>query len=355
MERNLATIQLISALDPITGADKIEKATILGWECVVKKGDFAVGDKCIFIEIDSVLPAIPYWDFMAPRRYRVKTIRLRKQVSQGLAVPLKDLLELKDPKVGTDVTEILGIVKWESKSDRESNNMPRKKHGPIIKFLTRFSWYRKLTHTKSKSFPNWIAKTDETRIQNLPWTDIYNKRKDETFYSSEKMDGQSATYWYIPKMFLSEFGICSRSVRKFEMDNSNWSRAAKELKIKDKLKLYPNTAIQGELCGPGIQGNKYNFTEFKLFIFNVFDIKLKRYYDLHELEIFCLIAGLSMVPILSKKYKLKETVQETIKDAIGESTFNHIKREGIVIRTHNQSISFKAINPEFLLKYEEEE
>ena len=102
MERNLATIQLISALDPITGADKIEKATILGWECVVKKGDFAVGDKCIFIEIDSVLPAIPYWDFMAPRRYRVKTIRLRKQVSQGLAVPLKDLLELKDPKVGTD-------------------------------------------------------------------------------------------------------------------------------------------------------------------------------------------------------------------------------------------------------------
>jgi len=359
-DRQLATIQTITNLEPIPDADRIEKATILGWECVVKKGTFKVGDKCIYIEIDSLLPKeVKYWEFMTERKFRVKTIKLKKQISQGLVVPITDFSAIDtELKVGTDVTEKLGITKWESESDKEANssNTPRKKHGWFIKFMTRFSWYRKLTKTRSKSFPEWISKTDEPRCQSLIWSKILENAKTKKLYVTEKLDGQSATYWYNKTGFRHEFGICSRAVRKFKIDGSNWSKTAIIFNIEHILKDYYHKtkqylAIQGEIIGPPIQSNKYAKKDFDFYIFNVFDIKTKKYFSLEEIIKFGIATGLKTVPVLDEDYILPETVAELIEFSKGNSILLPVKREGIVIRSHDQTLSFKAINPEFLLEH----
>ena len=220
--------------------------------------------------------------------------------------------------------------------------------------MTRFQWYRKLTGTKSKSFPDWISKTDETRLQNIPW--VLLDEKDRPFYVTEKMDGQSATYWVKSKLFGWEFGICSRTVRKHALDGSNWSRAAKDLKIKEKLlKVGKNIAIQGELCGPGIQKNKYSFDGYRLFIFNVFDIDAKRWYNVDELEWFCNLYGFNCVPVLTKSFQLLNTVNKMGNYSDGKSVYGDTLREGLVFRSNDSGkpLSFKMVSPKFLLKYGE--
>jgi len=111
--RKLASIQKIRALTPIEGADAIEMATVLGWQLVVKKGEFQAGGLCVYCEIDSILPARPEFEFLKPRGMRIKTIRLRGQISQGICFPLSILPEGSPIEEGADVTEILGIAKWE--------------------------------------------------------------------------------------------------------------------------------------------------------------------------------------------------------------------------------------------------
>jgi tRNA-binding EMAP/Myf-like protein len=315
-ERKLAHIERVVKVEPIPGADKVEKVTVLGWEVVCRKGEVKEGQLCVYIEVDSVVPDIPYFDFMAQHKFRVKTIKLRGQVSQGLIVPINDFSNIamvlnlygfsinassiKNPKLktnrsfdehqtwkeGQDVTDWLCITKWLSPSERESNIgcQSRKKHNFFIRYMTRFSWFRKLFHKKSKSFPEWLKKTDEERIQNIPWVlkDQWND-----WYTTEKLDGQSATYWIKKKLIGYEFGICSRTVRKFEHDNSNWSQVAKKLNIKQILiDIYKNygeeLAIQGEIIGvnnkgSNIQGNKYELEDTQFYIFNVFNVKEKKY------------------------------------------------------------------------------
>lgn len=360
-ERKLAHIEKVVDLQPIPNADKLEVATVLGWQCVVKKGEVKVGELVCYLEIDSIVPDIPFFEFMRERKFRVKTIKLRGQVSQGLVIPMGDfqVLAAKGSGVckyfdeGEDVTELIGVTKWLSPSERESDYVPlsKKKHNWFTKFMTRFSWYRKLTKQRSKSFPEWISKTDEERIQNMPW--ICQKYSNEVFYTSEKLEGQSATYWFIKKRFGSEFGICSRTVRKFEMDNSNWSRVAKEYDIKNKLKsVGKNIAIQGEVIGGSIQGNIYKLPGLDFYIFNVYDIDKKEYYLLDDLIAFCKKYGFKNVPILQRDYKLPATIQEILEHSKGKSVLADVDREGIVIRTFDKKISFKAVNPDYLLKQE---
>lgn len=379
MTTKLATVQIITNIEPIEGADKIEKCTVLGWQCVVKKGDFKVGDACIYCEIDSMMPVLPIYDFLAQRKYRIRTIKLKSTISQGLVLPLmkssmdsgyyihSDYIPSKEYKckftfnIGDDVTEILGITKYLSPSERNEDyvGIPKKKHGKFIKFMTRFQWFRKMFHIKSKSFPNWISQTDEEKLQNIPHV---LKDKNTVYYITEKIDYQSGTWWYKKEKVLGlfnkeEFGICSRSVRKFELDNSNWSQAARLFNIKQKLKDYnkltgKNICIQGELGSIGCQGNKYGLTNFELFVFNVFDIDKKEYYTLDEMIAFCLGLGFAMVPILNSNFKLLDTVQEMVELSKGNSLLANIPREGIVVRSINDHRkSFKVINPEFLLKY----
>lgn len=169
-ERKLAHIEIIESLSPIEGADKIEVAKVLGWQCVVKKGEFNVGDKIIYIEVDSVMPEKPEFEFLRDRKFRVRTIKLRGQVSQGLVIPIPDKLFTHTyPEIGFDCTELLGITKYLSPSEREESEQQERKlaseKNKLKKFMMRYSWFRKLflSRNQKKSWPYWVSKTDEPR------------------------------------------------------------------------------------------------------------------------------------------------------------------------------------------------
>ena len=205
MERKLATIQVISDFRPIKGADKIEVALLegLSWECVVKKYEFKIGEKVVYIEIDSILPDKAEFEFLRERKFRVRTIKLRGQVSQGLILPLNSLdttaLQAQYD-VGQDVTNLLGITKYLSPSEREELEQYERKlandKNKLKKFMMRYSWFRKLLLSKKQRsrFPYWVSKTDEIRIQNLHWDKFYEQFKDKEVYVTEKIDFQSVTF-----------------------------------------------------------------------------------------------------------------------------------------------------------------
>jgi hypothetical protein len=364
MERKLATVRKVTGIKPIAGADQIECVVIDGWEVVSRKdNNFKVGDEVIYIEIDSIVPAIPYFEFMKQRNYRVRTIKLKGQVSQGLIIPVIDKEKIHQ-QLGTkstlskDLDEYIGITKYIAPEDREVDVVSsNKKDNVLTKYLKRFAWFRKMVKPKSQGgFPTWISKTDEERVQNIP--NVLTENPKTRFYVTEKLDGQSATYWYKKGWFKDEFGICSRAVRKHIGDGSNWSVVAKGLNIKDKLKQaykeYGNLVIQGEIIGPSIQGNPYKLKDKQLFLFNVYAIDKKKYFDEYDINLFAHDYGFNVVPLLDRDYYLPPTVEEVVKYASGKSVLNPaVNREGVVIRTPKKTISFKAISNEYLLKKEQ--
>ena len=170
-ERKLAHIEIIEELREIPGADKIEVAKVLGWECVVKKGEFKKGDIIVYVEVDSVMPEKPEYEFLRDRKFRVRTIKLKGQVSQGLVLPWKSGWGF----IGDDVTKVLGITKYLTPSEREEITQQERKlaneKNKLKKFMMRYSWFRKLLLSKKQKsgFPYWVSKTDEERIQNIPY------------------------------------------------------------------------------------------------------------------------------------------------------------------------------------------
>ena len=174
-ERKLAHIETIAEIKPIKGADKIELAYVLGWQCVVKKGEFKVGDKIIYVEVDSVMPERPEFEFLRDRKFKIKTIKLKGQISQGLVLPiyyndnvyLKSILHNLD--IGADVTKLLGITKYLSISEKEEitqqeTNISNEKN-KFKKFIMRYSWIIKLFFSRKRKggLPYWVVKTDEPR------------------------------------------------------------------------------------------------------------------------------------------------------------------------------------------------
>lgn len=380
-ERSLAHVEQIIDIQEIPGCDKIALATILGWKIIVQKEHFNIGDYCIFIETDSLLPKIEVFEFMSKRKFRVRTIKMKGVYSQGLAIPLKkgsnqesheefddgtfwcftddvvkqcNIVPNRVLYIGDDVTKLLGIEKYESQTDKDSYEpTPKKKYNFFTRFMTRFNWYRRLFKIKSKSFPTFLNKTDEPRVQNIPW--IIEKCKEIKLYKTEKLEGTNGNYWYINKLISPEFGICSRNVRKFELGNNYYSKIAKQLNIKQILKDYYkknkiNIAIQGEIIGPGINGNIYNLKELDFYIFNVFNIDKKEYLCYKDIVKFCCETGIKMVPILDENYIIEEDLQKLIDSSTGKSVLYDTLREGIVIRSYDQSISFKIVSPEYQLE-----
>lgn len=212
-ERKLAHIEKIEWIKPIEGADKIEVCGVLGWECVIaKKDNFKVGDKIIYVEIDSVMPERPEFEFLRDRKFRVRTVKLCGQVSQGLVLPLSLLDKNTKVVLEGDVTEILGITKYLSPSEREELFQQEKKisnaNNKLKKFMLRYSWFRRLflSRKQKKGFPYWVSKTDEERIQNIPY--VLEQFKDKEVYVTEKIDYQSVTFTdkVIPR-FNNWFGI----------------------------------------------------------------------------------------------------------------------------------------------------
>lgn len=337
--RKLASIQKIKSLDPIEGADAIEKATVLGWQLVVKKSEFKVGDLCVYCEIDSLFPDKPEFEFLRPRKMRVKTIRLRGQISQGICFPLSFLPSGFDIVEDADCTEALGIVKYEP---------------PVPAHLSGIA--------KGK-FPSFIPKTDETRVQVMQR--LLDKYKGETCYLTEKLDGSSATFY----LYQNEFGVCSRNLDLLEDGENTFWKVARALNIETKLRsLNGNFALQGELVGEHIQDNKLKLRGHTVYFFNVFDIDRFEYFPYARFIKTIGDLNLQTVPILSTDYSLSNDIDSIIQMATRKSAVNpDVWAEGIVIRPlmekidlilstenfNNGRVTLKAINPEFLLKYGE--
>ena len=352
--RKLASIQKILDLQPIAGADKIEVATVLGWQCVVKKGEFQVGDLCVYFEIDSILPPKPEYVFLEKSKYRIKTIRLRKQVSQGLAIPVPSTF--KKYKEGDDVTDVLGVTKYDSEASIDPQGAKVRRHKTWLgKLWGRFLWVMGWSKQEpSLAWPSFLQKTDEERIQSCP--SLLRKHADAVFYSTEKLDGSSCTVFQKGK----DFGCCSRNrqlARRKNTDGGNidariWAMV-KACGLEPQLKLLRlDIAIQGELVGPGIQGNKYKLDKHEFRVFRVFNIALKRFLPYAEALKLIESIGLKWCPYLGE-FKLSEqsTVEALVELSKANSQLAPVKREGIVVRSLTDSVSFKVINPEFLLEH----
>ncbi len=337
MERKLASVQEIISIDDIPGADNIQVATVKGWKLVVKRGDFEPGQKAIYCEIDSFLPIKEEFEFLRKSSFkrmgdlegfRLKTIKLRGQVSQGLLLPvtiLKDKIypdHYKNLSIGDDVAEALGIFKFEPPIPAE------------------------LSGVMKGNFPAFIPKTDEERIQNL--TELYENFKKSVFYVTEKLDGSSATYYYNNGVF----GACSRNIDLLESGGNSFWKVARTLQLEEKMKeSEKNLCLQGEMIGEGIQGNPYKLKGQDVRFFNAFDIDEQRYLTLDEFGEVMEVMGLKTVPFIVIDYNLPETIDELLTYAEGKSMLNtNTEREGIVIRNHQRTISFKAISNKFLLK-----
>lgn len=335
--RKMATIRLIAGISPIPEADNIEVARVDGWNVVVKKGEFKPGDLCVYCEIDSLLPERPEFEFMRTRRFRVKTIKLRGQISQGLVFPL-NILPLgcyvfdENEDIGMDVSGPLGIIKWEPQ-------LPVSLAG----------------HTM-RTFPGFLPKTDEERVQNLGRT--IEQRKGTICYMTEKLHGTSITCYLRDDIF----GVCSRNNEKKNEEGCTYWATAKKEKIEEKLRklseVYnvPNVACQGELCGPGINKNTLGLKEHGIYIFDFFDIDRYIYFNhFHFTDIIHIFENKS-VPFLDEHFVLNHTVDELVARVDGmKTTFPSGKNaEGVVIRDRDESgpdrLSFKVINNQFLLK-----
>lgn len=329
--RKLASIQRIKSLEKIEGADAIEKATVLGWQLVVKKGEFSVGDLCVYCEIDSVFPDKPEFAFLQPRGMRIRTIRLRGQISQGICFPVSILPPTVVIEEGTEVTEQMGIQKYEPP-------VPAHLEGVI-----------------KGTFPSFIPKTDETRVQVLQ--DVLDKYVGEKCFVTEKLDGTSVTYY----LNNGEFGVCSRNLDLLEDEKNSLWKIARELGIEEKLRtLNFNIALQGEIIGEGVQGNKYGLRGQTVYFFNAFEIDKYRYLDFEEFVKLINRMEVKHAPVIDDDYKLENDIPSIINKSMFRSTLlDKAWAEGIVIRPLKEKsdamgrISFKAINPEFLLKYGE--
>src|SRR4051812_2801392 len=243
--RQLASIQTVNAVEPIPNADAIEKVRVLGWWVVAKKGEHRPGDKVVYCEIDSLLPERPEFEFLRascfkpaqsdpdggvvlPAGFRIKTAKLRGQVSQGICFSLSLLPPGAPVDEGADVTDLLGVLKWEPPA-------PVGMGGKV-----------------KGGFPGFLPKTDETRVQVLE--PVLQRHRGKTFYVTEKLDGTSFTAF----LHNGEFGICSRNLWMDETDETNvLVRVARALKLEEKLRqargrLGHDLAVQAEVIGPGI-------------------------------------------------------------------------------------------------------
>ena len=338
--RKLASIQTIKYVKPIPDADSIETVGVLGWEVVSKKGEFKPGDTCLFIEIDSLLPEIPEFEFLRKscwndnlKKYRLKSCKLKKQLSQGLALPISVFPILAGLTAGADVTDLLGIEKYDPPIPAQ-----------IVGDAKRFTWP--------------ISKTDEVRVQLDDEYGFIERLTGKSYYISLKLDGTSSTFLIDPKD--ETYHVCGRNYSYKESEHHKFWVLSRKYKIEEKLRWYWNNgikiAIQAECCGVGIQKNPLGLSGHDLFVFNVVDIVDNRKFCLEDAQGIVEGLGLKFVPIVDKGSSFGYTKTDLLEMAKGKykthfpSAKDSQDREGIVIRSLCGEVSFKAINNDFLLK-----
>jgi RNA ligase (TIGR02306 family) len=343
MTRKLATIRKIDALTPIEGADAIECATVGGWKVVAQKGLYKEGDLAVYFEIDSWIPfeLAPFLckgkeprEFEGIKGERLRTIKLRGQISQGLLMPLDEACKNIDSELfeGLDVSFPLNIIKWEKPMNAQ------------------------LAGVCKGNFPTLIPKTDQERCQNMVKEIVSANEAGMKFEVTEKLEGSSMTVYQIK----GEFGVCSRNMDLKETEgNSFWATARKD-GIQEKMAAvdeFWDFAIQGELIGPGIQGNIYKLSQPEFRVFDVYNIQAGEYLKPDARRALIERMGLKHVPVLVAGGSLYDTlgitdIPQLLKFAEGKSVMGDIagpEREGIVFKEVNGGMSFKAISNKYLL------
>lgn len=397
-ERELAYVVLVDGIEELPGYDRVESAVISGWHCIVPKGQFNVGDPGIYFEIDSKVPSNnPAFAFLEKRNYKIKTQKMCRSLSQGLLMHAEDFgWEIifdgtKTPYVydGEKVhyadnesrflTQKLGVTYAEPEDNqRKAPSMDKYKkmaqrHPNIFKkpwarWMMKREWGKKIMFIffgkpkdKKNGWPAWVSKTDEERIENMPW--ILND-KTKKWIATEKIDGSSTTFTMKRSKFKKfEFYVCSRNVcfdsvnRPCYYDtNIYWEMAEKYDMyniLKNILEEHPEydwVTIQGETYGAGVQRNNYDLEEHDFMAFNLITSDKGRWNsvdmrDYLDFKVPC-------VPILNAWYTLPDTVEE-LREYVNSrpSEVNGKIKEGIVFRSQDGTQSFKCVSPEYLLKY----
>lgn len=396
-KRALAHTEKVEWVRPIEGADNIELIGVLGWVCIAKIGEFHEGDTCVYIEIDSKVPEKEWSEFLRPKHFKIKTMKLGKfgVISQGLALPL-NVFDVEIPnEVGVDVTDLLGITYSVEEDNKRKSSGPDKykamaQRRPEIfsknwaRWMMKRDWGKKVMFAffgKKKDnenrFPTrfqYIHKTDEERVENMPW--ILESK--EPWVVTTKIDGTSASYILERKHHLFkdkyEFSVYSRNVRQADRDTKNyhndigatdvnvyWEMADK-YHIEDVLFEFLNVmnsdyvALQGEIAGPTLQGNPHKLKERKLYGFNLIN-SIEGRLPSTDAALWAASRGIEWVPIINTNYKMREglTMEEFKLEADGPCEVEGASglREGYVYRSLDGQRSFKNVSRKYLLKKHE--
>ena len=401
-ERELAYVVYVDEIKPIPGRDRVECARVGGWTCMVPKGAFKVGDPGVYFEIDSKVPTDKEpFGFCEKYKGHIKTQKFKTPEgqfwSQGLLMAAADFgwtidrideVFITDDKMvrhipGTEsafLTKQLGITYYEVEDNKRKGSGPDKykkmaaRHSklfqkPFIKWLYKKTWGKKVLFLffgkkkDKRGWPAWVVKTDEERVQNMPWI-LENKNE---WYATEKIDGTSTTFTMKGRGRKREFYVCSRNVvfdtpdKGCYYDTNVYLEMAEKYNIKevlDALMLIDDTlefvTIQGETYGKSIQKRDYGLKEHKLMAFNlIYGYKDGRVERLNPEEMTDILTPFEIpcVPIVDKHFVMPDTVEELLAIATDKSAVDGGMREGLVFRSADGAQSFKAVSNEFLLKY----
>ena len=354
--RKLASIAVISSVSPIENSDFLDVVQMRGkcWNIVVKRGTLHVGSLVVFFEIDSALPADDErYAFLRERCLkqfkiadevlfeclRLRTVKLRGVVSQGLVLPLSDFPELQDdPSEGRDVTEILGVLHFEDL---------RQKYQP-----------KQIPGDQAGDFPYWLEKTDEERIQNLGDMFTQESYKNMVFEVTEKYDGCSATYFYAPEYRngMNPFGVCSRNYELKETAANVYWEIARRYEIEQKLRDWHNAAghslaIQGEIVGPGINHNRDKYKNYEFYVFRIFDISATHWLNMFDCQEVTKKLNLNHVKVINSGMRVFQELPniEAMLAFVEGKTDHGNEREGMVFKLFNNAVHFKCINNKYLL------
>ena len=405
-ERELAYVVKVDNITPIEGADRVELAHIGGWQIMVRKGQFKVGDYAIYFEIDSKVPEVEPFMFLEPKHFKIKTQKYFKGtvLSQGLLMSIDDFLAGKDQPSwaislksraiqGIDIehealTEVIGVVYAETEDNKRKANpadkykkMAQRKPNvfkkPWARWMMKRNWGRKIMfllfgrkRDKNTGFPTqfpFIKKTDQERVENMVW--VLNDKT--PFIKTQKCDGSSGTF-ILERIRKNkfEFYVCSRNVRQLKPDqkcfydeNYYWNVALKydiENKLKDYLINHPELKYvcwQGEVCGPGIQKNPHNLKETHLFCFHMIDNNIGKY-DIRRAKKIWDAYNMESVPIICENYIMPDDFEAFKLDAEGFYDASCCEgnttcaREGFVYyKTTDPNFSFKNVSREYLLNH----
>ena len=387
-KRELAYVVQIDNIIPIDGADRVEQAIVGGWHIMVKKDQFKVGDKAIYFEIDSKVPEKEPFEFLASKHYKIKTQKYFKGtvISQGLLMAFEDFdfidFSAKGYEVGTPLTDILGVkysVAEDNKRKVTVNKYARMKQRNA-KLFNKYKWLNKIysktwgkkllflilgnrRDAKAAFWPEWVVKTDEERVQNLP--QLFPP-DDTKWIVTEKIDGTSTTFTMKKgkRKNKYEFYVCSRNVvfdkpdKQCFYETNVYTEMAEKYNIEAVLYdiLYSNkdlsfVTIQGETYGKGIQQRDYHMDEVCLKAFNLIygykDGIVKRFNPM-EMTYILDNYNIPCVPILDIDFKLPNTIDEMVAYAEGDSEVDGDYREGVVLRTYDGVNSFKAVSNFYL-------